>query len=99
MINLMHSLHFIFSIIRILLSYGANVNTANKLGRTALMLASNKGYIDIVDILIKKGANINANVSNVLLISTCHYFRLGVYPNSPATFLSKIPRNVMRYLE
>ncbi|VDK32578.1 unnamed protein product [Taenia asiatica] len=48
------------AIIRILLSYGANVNTANKLGRTALMLASNKGYIDIVDILIKKGASVNA---------------------------------------
>lgn len=26
------------------------------------MLASNKGYTDIVDILIKKGANVNAQV-------------------------------------
>ncbi|VDD80016.1 unnamed protein product [Mesocestoides corti] len=48
------------AIIRLLLSYGANVNTANKLGKTALMLASNKGYIDIVEILIKKGVDVNA---------------------------------------
>nr|VZI06844.1 unnamed protein product [Spirometra erinaceieuropaei] len=48
------------SIINILLNAQANVNAANKLGKTALMLAANKGFIDVVDILVKRGASVDA---------------------------------------
>ncbi len=50
-------------IIRLLLNFGADINTANKLGKTALMLAANKGFIEIVDILVKKGVDVDAQVS------------------------------------
>ncbi|VUZ47671.1 unnamed protein product, partial [Hymenolepis diminuta] len=52
------------NIIQLLLKYGADVNTANKLGRTALMISSNEGLIDIVDILIQSGAHVNAQDIN-----------------------------------
>lgn len=43
-----------------LLNKGADVNTRDENGITALMLASADGYKDIVDLLITKGADIDA---------------------------------------
>lgn len=45
-----------------LIKHGAQVNTANKLGKTALMIAANKGYPEIAEILIKSGADSNQQV-------------------------------------
>ena len=39
---------------------GADINSKNKDGSTALMSASANGYIDIVKFLIEKGIDINA---------------------------------------
>ncbi|VDO04760.1 unnamed protein product [Rodentolepis nana] len=52
------------NIVQILLKYGADVNTANKLGRTALMISSNEGHVDIVELLIQRGAKVNAQDAN-----------------------------------
>ncbi|MEN9443484.1 MAG: hypothetical protein RIS47_374 [Bacteroidota bacterium] len=44
----------------ILIKSGANVNLANTAGETALMLASEAGNEDLVNLLIKSGADVNA---------------------------------------
>ena len=44
---------------RILIDKGADVNTKDSKGKTALMLASLNGYTSIVDLLIKNHANLN----------------------------------------
>ena len=38
---------------------GADVNVMNKLGRTALIWASNKGYTEIVEYLVNANADVN----------------------------------------
>lgn len=43
---------------------GADVNAKTISGKTALMIASYKGYTDIVNLLIEKGADVNAKQSN-----------------------------------
>jgi ankyrin repeat protein len=42
--------------VKVLLSYGANPNLKNKYGETALSLAKEKNYRDIIDLLIQAGA-------------------------------------------
>ena len=43
-----------------LIAQGADVNETMPLGRTLLMLASEKGYLELVQLLIQHGANIHA---------------------------------------
>ena len=43
-----------------LLSHGADINAKNKAGMTPLMLASAKGYGDLINILLKRGADVHA---------------------------------------
>ncbi len=59
-----------FKVVVKLILAGANVNTTDNSGNTALMEASRHGYKDIVDMLIKTGANVNAtaNDGNTALI-------------------------------
>lgn len=47
-------------ICKVLLQYGAQVDTAARCGATALMIAATTGNEKIVDMFIEKGANINA---------------------------------------
>jgi ankyrin repeat protein len=47
------------SIINLLIKYGANVNASRTTdGKTALMLANSQGHLDIAQLLITAGANI-----------------------------------------
>ena len=48
------------NIVRILIEFGANIESLDKNKDTPLMMASLYGHIDVVDFLIKNGANINA---------------------------------------
>ncbi len=50
--------------IRECLSSGININMVDSDGKTALMLACQKGYLDLVLILIAGGANVNAKDKN-----------------------------------
>ena len=45
---------------QLLLDNGANINTANTAGNTALHYAASNGYADVAQLLLAKGANINA---------------------------------------
>jgi ankyrin repeat protein len=45
---------------KLLLLHGANINSSDKFGNTALHYCSIYGYLNILDILIKNGANIEA---------------------------------------
>jgi len=46
------------------LENGANVNYTDECGYSALMIASTKGYLDIVNLLIENGANPNTRSQN-----------------------------------
>lgn len=48
------------AIVRLLLSHGANIDSADKQGRTVLMTAAWKNHWHITHELIKRGANVNA---------------------------------------
>jgi ankyrin repeat protein len=48
------------ALIKSLLEKGADVNTADKDGNTALMQASNNGHTKTAKLLIEKGAEVNA---------------------------------------
>ncbi|MBD2462459.1 ankyrin repeat domain-containing protein [Oscillatoria sp. FACHB-1407] len=48
------------TIVQTLVAAGANPNTCDFQGRTALMLAAEKGYLDIATILLANGADVNA---------------------------------------
>ncbi|MEM7553771.1 MAG: ankyrin repeat domain-containing protein [Cyanobacteria bacterium P01_A01_bin.84] len=48
------------SIIEVLADKGSNLNIRTSLGGTALMSAAESGYLDIVQVLISKGADVNA---------------------------------------
>jgi ankyrin repeat protein len=43
--------------VRLLLEKGANVNAADRRGRTPLLRASRNGHIDIVKLLLEKGCD------------------------------------------
>ncbi|CDK30211.1 ankyrin repeat domain-containing protein [Candidatus Babela massiliensis] len=53
-----------FKVVMQLILAGANVNTTDNSGNTALMEASKKDYKDIVEMLIKTGANVNATAND-----------------------------------
>lgn len=46
-------------IIKMLIDNGAEVNATSKLGETALMMASEKGFLEGVKLLINRGADVN----------------------------------------
>jgi uncharacterized protein len=50
--------------VQIALDAGANVNAADKVGKTALMQASFEGLIEIVELLVGAKANVNAKDKN-----------------------------------
>jgi ankyrin repeat protein len=54
-------------LVRELISSGANLESADNRGYTALLLASSKGYNNIVQILIDAGADINAIIHHVYI--------------------------------
>ena len=49
---------FSIEVVQLLLQHGADVDLANDDGRTALFMASEKGYVEIVKILLKNNTNI-----------------------------------------
>jgi len=51
--------HYNKTVIEILLNHGANPNCSNYLGITPLIRACDYGYLDITELLVKKGAMIN----------------------------------------
>ena len=52
---------------RVLLEWGADLNTPNVFGMTPLGYAASKNHKHVVEFLLSKGAKIN-KVSNILLI-------------------------------
>ena len=46
-------------IVQILLNHGANVNSQNQNGTSALIMASKYGHKDVVEMLIQRGARVN----------------------------------------
>ena len=52
------------SVMRLLLQLSADVETANKYGQTALMLAASRGHEAVAQLLLKHGANVKAARSN-----------------------------------
>lgn len=50
-----------YRLAKLLLDYGADVNTKNVMGRTALFFAAKYGYEDIFELLINNGANVNVD--------------------------------------
>ena len=51
-------------IVKELIEEGANVNTQDENGKTILMFASFRGYLEIVKELIKAGADVNIKDKN-----------------------------------
>lgn len=49
-----------YTAVRLFLSAGINPYAKNKEGRTAMMLATLKGNTEIAQVLLKKGAEVNA---------------------------------------
>ena len=47
------------AIVRLLLDYGASPDSADKEGRTALMMAAWRNHVDILQLLIMRGADVN----------------------------------------
>ncbi len=43
--------------LKILINAGSNVNTQDKNGNSALMAAAQRGYLEIINILLDAGAN------------------------------------------
>ena len=46
--------------VRLLIKYGADPDIAPNDGPSALLLASNRGHLVVVELLVENGANINA---------------------------------------
>lgn len=63
----------LLDLLRILVEAGATIDKPDRSGVTALMIAANRGYIEMVDFLIKSGSNVNAHTvegSTPLLMAT-----------------------------
>ena len=57
-----------------LIMSGVNINTRNIIGETPLMEAAEKGYTEIVELLLNKRVNINiSNVKNITALSKAAY--------------------------
>ncbi len=50
-----------YRLVQLLLEYGADINSKNTMGRSALFFACTYGYEDIVQLLIENGATVNLN--------------------------------------
>ena len=61
---------------KLLVKAGADVNCVNSEGKTAVMLASSRGYVEIVKFLVGKGSDVNFvpghNQLNPLLYASCN---------------------------
>ena len=53
-------------VVRFLVERGADINKANNVGQTPLMIAVRHGHSEIVEILLKYGANLNARTDEGL---------------------------------
>uniref|UniRef100_A0A2I2ZYT8 Retinoic acid induced 14 n=1 Tax=Gorilla gorilla gorilla TaxID=9595 RepID=A0A2I2ZYT8_GORGO len=89
------ALHYVKSksefICHFLLDHGADVNSRNKSGRTALMLACEIGSSNVVEALIKKGADLN--LVDSLGHNALHYSKLSENAGIQSLLLSKISQD------
>lgn len=64
----------IFKIVKLLMKESTNINSTNKIGQTALMLACKLGHLKTVELLMSKGVSIDAidnygyNVSQLIAL-------------------------------
>ena len=69
--------------VKVLLTNGADVNSADNDGWTSLMYAANNGHLEIVKLLIDSGANVNAkddgNVTALMLASKYGHLEIVKY--------------------
>jgi len=68
-------------ILALLLENGADPNTADGFGSTVLMSAARLGRTDLVELLVSKGADVNARETGSLELSVLHYAALGANPD------------------
>ena len=62
-------------VLQTIIDHGAQVNATNKNGQTALMMASDCGYLNGINMLLRAGADpnvINVNGSTCLHFASCH---------------------------
>ena len=69
------------AVLALLLEEGADPNTADGFGSTALMSAARLGRKDLVELLVSKGADVNARETGSLKLSVLHYAVLGANPD------------------
>jgi len=62
-------------VVQLLLKAGANLNSSDNFGWTALMYASHYGHVEVVQLLLNAGANPNAVNNDVNGEKDCCAFR------------------------